>query len=54
MMTGPPQPPVSHHMRQLVEAGLATREQRGRWAFYAVVDDALEARSGSLRTRLPA
>ena len=27
---------VSHHMKQLVEAGLATREQRGRWAYYSV------------------
>ena len=28
------QPTVSHHMKLLVEAGLATREQRGRWAYY--------------------
>ena len=27
---------VSHHMKQLVEAGLATREQRGKWAYYRV------------------
>ncbi len=25
---------VSHHMKQLVDAGLATREQRGKWAYY--------------------
>lgn len=30
------QPTVSHHMKLLVEAGLVTREQRGRWAHYAV------------------
>ena len=47
------QPTVSHHMRQLVEAGLVTRQQRGKWAFYAVVDDALEALSLSLGTRAP-
>lgn len=35
------QPTVSHHMRQLAEAGLVTREQRGRWAYYAVVPDKL-------------
>lgn len=29
------QPTVSHHMKLLVEAGLVTREQRGRWAYYA-------------------
>ncbi|MCV7565873.1 MULTISPECIES: ArsR/SmtB family transcription factor [Micrococcus] len=31
------QPTVSHHMKKLVEAGLLTREQRGRWAHYTVV-----------------
>lgn len=54
-LTGPlglSQPTVSHHMRQLVEAGLVTREQRGRWAFYAVIDEALEALSGSLHSRV--
>ena len=35
------QPTVSHHMKQLVDAGLVTREQRGRWAFYRLVPDAL-------------
>lgn len=29
------QPTVSHHMKLLVDAGLVTREQRGRWAYYA-------------------
>jgi ArsR family transcriptional regulator len=29
-------------MKQLVEAGLVTREQRGKWAFYAVVRSSLE------------
>lgn len=31
------QPTVSHHMKLLVEAGLATREQRGKWAYYRLV-----------------
>nr|WP_276525054.1 metalloregulator ArsR/SmtB family transcription factor [Microbacterium oleivorans] len=43
------QPTVSHHMKQLVDAGLATREQRGRWAFYRVVADTLDAASQTLR-----
>jgi ArsR family transcriptional regulator len=43
------QPTVSHHMRLLVEAGLVTREQRGKWAYYAVVDDALTALGDALR-----
>jgi ArsR family transcriptional regulator, arsenate/arsenite/antimonite-responsive transcriptional repressor len=37
------QPTVSHHMKQLVVAGLVTREQRGKWAYYRVVDEALES-----------
>jgi ArsR family transcriptional regulator len=37
------QPTVSHHMKQLVDAGLVTREQRGKWAYYRVVDQALAA-----------
>jgi ArsR family transcriptional regulator len=36
------QPTVSHHLKQLVDAGLLTREQRGRWSFYKVVDGALD------------
>jgi len=43
------QPTVSHHMKQLVDAGLVTREQRGRWAFYALVEDQLVALSEALR-----
>lgn len=43
------QPTVSHHMKLLVDAGLATREQRGRWAYYRVVADALEQASRTLR-----
>lgn len=36
------QPTVSHHMKQLVDAGLVQREQRGRWAYFRLVDGALE------------
>lgn len=36
------QPTVSHHMKKLVDAGLVTREQRGKWAHYSVVPEALE------------
>lgn len=44
------QPTVSHHMKQLVDAGLVTREQRGKWAYYRVVNDALDALSASLQS----
>ncbi|GAB3711330.1 ArsR/SmtB family transcription factor [Mariniluteicoccus flavus] len=36
------QPTLSHHLKKLVVAGVITREQRGRWAHYAVVPDVLE------------
>ncbi len=35
------QPTVSHHMKQLADAGLVTRQQRGKWAYYRVVEEAL-------------
>jgi ArsR family transcriptional regulator len=37
------QPTVSHHMKQLVEAGLVAREQRGKWAYYRVVPQTMAA-----------
>ena len=43
------QPTVSHHMKQLVDAGLATREQRGKWAYFRVVPEALNSSAEALR-----
>jgi ArsR family transcriptional regulator, arsenate/arsenite/antimonite-responsive transcriptional repressor len=37
------QPTVSHHMRQLVDAGLVRSEKRGRWVFYEIVPEGFEA-----------
>ena len=45
------QPTVSHHLKVLVEAGLATSERRGRNVWYGVVPAALEALRGALATR---
>jgi ArsR family transcriptional regulator, arsenate/arsenite/antimonite-responsive transcriptional repressor len=42
------QPTVSHHMRLLAEAGLVSREQRGKWAYFRVVDHTLNAISQAL------
>lgn len=42
------QPTVSHHLKQLVEANLLTREQRGKWSYYRVVDQTLTALSSAL------
>lgn len=53
-LTGPvglSQPTVSHHMRLLVDAGLVTREQRGKWAYYAIVPETLIALGGALTPR---
>jgi ArsR family transcriptional regulator, arsenate/arsenite/antimonite-responsive transcriptional repressor len=43
------QPTISHHLRVLVEAGIFTRDKRGKWAYYALVPSALEALSAVLR-----
>ena len=51
-LTGPvglSQATVSFHMKQLVEAGLVTREQRGKWAYYRVVPGTMTALAGALR-----
>jgi ArsR family transcriptional regulator len=37
------QPTVSHHLTVLTEAGLVTREQRGRWAWFAADQRGLRA-----------
>jgi ArsR family transcriptional regulator, arsenate/arsenite/antimonite-responsive transcriptional repressor len=42
------QPTVSHHLKVLVDAGLLTREQRGKWAYYAIVPDALDALAATI------
>jgi len=35
------QPTVSHHMKRLLEAGLVERDQRGKWAYFALKGDAV-------------
>jgi len=47
------QPTVSHHLKQLVDAGLVTREQRGRWSYYRVVDSTLDSLAEALRRPAP-
>ena len=37
------QPTVSHHLKILVDAGIFSREQRGKWAYYRLVPEALNA-----------
>ena len=40
---GRSQPTVSHHLSLLVDAGLLTREKRGKWAWYRIVPERLDA-----------
>ena len=40
---------VSHHMKLLADAGLVTREQRGKWAYFALNVDAMDAAAAALR-----
>jgi ArsR family transcriptional regulator, arsenate/arsenite/antimonite-responsive transcriptional repressor len=44
------QPTISHHLKILVDAGIFTREKRGKWAYYALMPGALDAVSAVLRT----
>jgi ArsR family transcriptional regulator, arsenate/arsenite/antimonite-responsive transcriptional repressor len=36
------QPTVSHHLKRLTDTGLLDREQRGKWAYYALRPQAVE------------
>ncbi len=44
------QPTVSHHLKVLVDAGILSRDKRGKWAYYALVPGALDALSAVLST----
>lgn len=45
------QPTVSHHMKLLVDTGLVSREQRGKWAYYRVNTAALDRLAAAVSTR---
>jgi ArsR family transcriptional regulator, arsenate/arsenite/antimonite-responsive transcriptional repressor len=45
---GKSQPTVSHHLRTLTEAGLIVGDKRGRWVWYSLVPERLEALRGAL------
>jgi len=48
------QPTVSHHMKVLVDAGLLTREQRGKWAYYRLVPGTIDSLAQTLALVAPA
>jgi ArsR family transcriptional regulator len=43
------QPTISHHLKVLREAGLVEAANRGTWAYYRVVPEALSALATALR-----
>ena len=45
------QPTVSFHLKKLVNAGLLAREQRGTWAYYSVVPEAMSQLSQLFKTK---
>lgn len=46
------QPTVSHHLKVLTEAGLLSREKRGRWAYHRIVPERLAELSAALAIRV--
>src|SRR5829696_6073853 len=47
------QPTVSHHLSQLVRAGLIDREQRGKWAWFRIRPDGFAALRAALGEGAP-
>jgi ArsR family transcriptional regulator len=45
------QPTISHHLSVLHDAGLLSREKRGRWVWYRTVPTRIEALRDSLNPR---
>jgi ArsR family transcriptional regulator len=48
---GKSQPTISHHTKVLAEAGLITGEKRGRWMWWRVVPEQLDAVRDALAKR---
>ena len=44
------QPTVSHHLKILVDTGILTREQRGKWAYYRLVPEVLNVLAALITT----
>jgi len=47
------QPTVSYHLEQLLNAGIVERKKRGAFAYYSLVDGALERVCGLLGSAVP-
>ena len=42
------QPTVSHHMKQLREGGFVSSERRGKWIFYRLIPEQIQAVTSAL------
>jgi len=49
--TGKSQATVSHHLSQLVRAGIIKREQRGKWAFFSLDTERIDSVCAALTSR---
>ena len=45
------QPTVSFHLKKLVGAGILSRKQRGTWAYYSIVPEAMNQLSELFKTK---
>ena len=50
-LVGRSQPTISHHLSQLVGAGVVDRQQRGKWAWFRLRADRLESLVTALAPR---
>jgi ArsR family transcriptional regulator len=46
---GRSQPTISHHTKSLAEAGLITGEKRGRWMYWRIVPERIDALRSALK-----
>jgi ArsR family transcriptional regulator len=53
-MLGLKQSTTSYHLKQLLDAGIITRERRGKFAYFGLADGALERVRGLLELPAPA
>jgi ArsR family transcriptional regulator len=53
-MLGLKQPTVSYHLKQLLDAGLVSREKRGSFAYFSLVPEAFERVRALLDVPAPA
>ncbi len=46
---GKSQPTISHHLKVLFDAGLVTKERRGTWIWYSIVNEKVKGLRAALK-----